>query len=342
MTPEEWERFDTKRPRISVSGLSSALALHFGLRGDLVLLAAEREQVFSLTVKDGTTLIVRASAIDAMADSAHAQVDALEAVAAADPSLPVPRVRRSRRGVAIERIRERENEYQIRVLSCLPGRPLAAPWSDAVLHQIGSMVARLDSALATCGPCKTGFPLLWNLLDAHEIRPLARFIRDTRLRAMVERVLDDFEAVALPRLRDLPAQLIHNDISPKNLLFHGGDPIEVSGIIDFGDVVHSPRIVDLGIAIARFASPNAPLTSVAPLVLGFSEVLPLDALEVRLLPCIVRTRLAMRVAIWSWRLQHSERDGISPLRDASDLLCSLSEHGSTSLLRAASEQRGSQ
>lgn len=338
MTPEQWERFDTRRPRLSTSALSSALALHFGLDGDLASLAEEREQVFSLTVEDGTTLIVRASALDALSRSAHVQAEALDAVAAADPLLPVPRMRRSRRGLAIETTREGLAEYQIRVLSFLPGRARAAPWSEATLHQVGSIVARLDGALATCRPCETAFPLLWNLFDAHQIRPFARFVKDPRLRGLVERVIDEFGENALPRLRELPAQLIHNDLSPKNLLFDGSDAIRVSGIIDFGDVVRSPRVVDLGIAIARFVVPQAPLSSVTPLVRGFNEVSPLDSLEVSLLPSIVCTRLAMRIAIWSWRLRQPEREIGSPLREASDLLSAFVQLGSNAIHQAANEQ----
>lgn len=340
MTPEDWERLDTKRPRLSMSGLSSALAVHFGLYGDLTLLAEEREQVFSLTAVDGTTLIVRASALDAMSESALVQAAALDAVATADPSLPVPRIRRSRHGLAIERTREGQNEYQIRVLSFIPGRARTAPWSDATLRQVGSTVARLDRALASCRTCETAFPLLWNLLDACQVRPFARFIENPRLRGMVVQAIDHFEESALPRLRELPAQLIHNDISPKNLLFAGSDAIEVSGIIDFGDVVRSPRIVDLGIAIARFASPQTPLPSVTRLVGGYREVSPLGSLEVSLLPSIVCTRLAMRIALWSWRLRQSGTEVVSPLGDASDLLSALVRLGSNAFLQAAKKGRG--
>lgn len=337
MTPEEWEQFDTRRPRLSVSGLSSALALHFGLGGDLAPLAEEREQVFSMAAEDGATLIVRASLLDALSESAVVQSEALDAVAAADPSLPVPRVHRSRRGRAIELAREGKNEYQIRVLSCLPGHPRGAPWNDATLRHVGVTVGRLDRALATCQSSETAFPLLWNLSDAHQIRSFAQFIKEPRLRGLVARAIDAFEGDALPRMRDLPTQLIHNDISPKNLLFEGSNLTELSGIIDFGDVVSAPRVVDLGIAIARFALPESPLSSVKPLVEGYNEASALNSLELSLLPSIVCARLAMRIAIWSWRLHRFEREIITPVRDASELLSALVQLGNNAFVHSATE-----
>jgi len=335
MKPEDWEALDTRRPRLSMGSLSRALKRLFGIDGNISVLAEERDQVFLLTTKSATKFIVRASCRDQLAQSAIVQNEALDAVAAADPLLPVPRVLRSKAGRSIEATEEGRSEYQIRLLSHLPGRPMAPPWSEARLHQIGLMASRLDRALTAAPMPEKTFPLLWNLAEAHQLLPFLDFIEDRDLRALVERALLDFSERTLPELRKLPSQLIHNDLSPKNILFSGSDQREVSGIIDFGDIVAMPRIVDLAIAIARFTRPEDPISPAMRLIGAYSENSPLSTLELATVPSIVQARLAMRVAVWSWRLHKIACHATNPVHDASALLRAVARLGNDTFLSTA-------
>ena len=69
---------------------------------------------------------------------------------------------------------------------------------------------------------------------------------------------------------------MHNDLNPLNILVDPADPELVTGIIDFGDVIHTALIADvvldvafsrwLGVAGIALASPAVSLVSLCVLV----------------------------------------------------------------------------
>ena len=109
-------------------------------------------------------------------------------------------------------------------------------------------------------------------------------------------VLARFTAEVLPRLRALPAQAIHNDANEHNVLV--GEDGAVCGLIDFGDLCRAPRACGLAVACAYAMSTlPVPERQVVPLVAGYHEVAPLAPEELALLPDLIRTRLAMSIAM---------------------------------------------
>jgi hydroxylysine kinase len=61
-------------------------------------------------------------------------------------------------------------------------------------------------------------------------------------------VVDQFKYVCLPRLPPLESCLIHNDANDHNVVLDASAS-RVLGIIDFGDMVYAPRIVELAVTI---------------------------------------------------------------------------------------------
>ena len=61
-----------------------------------------------------------------------------------------------------------------------------------------------------------------------------------------------FEGEILPRLAKLRGSVIHNDANDYNLLVRGATPWEreVTGLLDFGDMVRTQTICELAIACA--------------------------------------------------------------------------------------------
>lgn len=83
------------------------------------------------------------------------------------------------------------------------------------------------------------------------------------------------------------------------MLVHDG---AVTGLIDFGDVVHGPRVYDLavGLAYALLDQPDLVATT-RNVVGGYVAEHPLTALELQVVFDLVAARLAMSVAISSHR-----------------------------------------
>ena len=174
------------------------------------------------------------------------QVAALEHLAQVDPDLPVPRVVHSVDGGAVETVELDGIPHAVRVVTYLDGAPLDPPLTAELATAVGAMLARIQRDFVGFFHPEAGRSLLWDTRAAGRLVPWAREIRDPALRALATETLKRF-AARVPALARLPAQVIHGDFHAGNILVRDG---AVSGIIDFGDLVHAPRVQDLGIAVA--------------------------------------------------------------------------------------------
>ena len=76
----------------------------------------------------------------------------------------------------------------------------------------------------------------------------------------------------------------------------------VSGVIDFGDMVHTQLVNDLAIAAAYHLSASGdPLAASLEIVAGYHSVTPLHSSEIELLFDLMLTRLVTSVTICNWR-----------------------------------------
>ena len=253
---------------------------HFGLEGEPRPLPGELDRNYAVA---GHVLKLHAPGTDPgwldLQDAAMEHVAGRAGVA-------TPRVVRGLDGSA----RVTTPEGVARLLTWVPGTPwagVAAHGADA-LGSLGRAVAALDAALASFDHPALERPLRWNMLRAGELRGDATGVAGA--------VLDRFAERIEPALRELPAQAIHNDANEHNVLV-GGDG-RVSGLIDFGDLCRAPRACGLAVACAYAMTALAvPEREVLPLVAGYHEVAPLAPEELSLLPELIRTRLAMSVAM---------------------------------------------
>ena len=94
----------------------------------------------------------------------------------------------------------------------------------------------------------------------------------------------------------LPMQVIHNDLNDYNVLI--GEDGRISGIIDFGDMVHSYRICDLANALAYLILGREDWAKLIISVLrGFLTQQPLSEKEIELLPDFLQFRLCLSVCM---------------------------------------------
>ncbi|MCF3955376.1 aminoglycoside phosphotransferase, partial [Pseudomonas aeruginosa] len=76
----------------------------------------------------------------------------------------------------------------------------------------------MDLALALWKHRADGRRLLWDIQHAPSLRPLLSYSESLAHRRLAAAALDRFETEAMPRLADLPRQVIHNDLNPHNVL----------------------------------------------------------------------------------------------------------------------------
>ena len=237
------------------------------------------------------------------------QIRALEHLAVRDPSLAVPRVVPTRDGRTGFALRREGRAHRVRLVTFLPGRPLADTAPDASTSaDLGVFLARLDRALADFTHPGDAQPLLWDMQRAAELEQLLGHVADTDVRRLLGATLDEFAAEAAPRFADLRRQVIHNDANPGNVLV--ADDGRVAGVIDFGDMLRAPAIVEPAVAASYLrALDGDPLRHVAALVAGYHSITPLAVAELDVLHTLIKTRLATTVLVLAWR---------ESLRDADD------------------------
>ncbi|MNV89109.1 hypothetical protein D3C71_1833770 [compost metagenome] len=88
----------------------------------------------------------------------------------------------------------------------------------------------------------------------------------------------------------------------ENILVSEDDPDEISGIIDFGDMVHAPILFDVAVGAAyQMGDAEEPVEAMCDFLKGYSTEKTLSDKEIVLLYPAVVTRMLMRLAIPEWR-----------------------------------------
>ena len=175
-----------------------------------------------------------------------------------------------------------------------------------------------------------------------ELVEFSGYVESAPLRAAVERVADAFRA-SLPRLRGLRSQAIHGDCHAANLLVED-DGRSICGILDFGDMIHAPLILEPAVAMSELLTEAlAPLSSTGAVLHGYAQGQTLQADEIELLYDIVTARHAITLLVHAWR-RHHDLDGARMLDQAAvnsaRSLAELLDAGAHDLTRVWHEAAG--
>jgi Ser/Thr protein kinase RdoA (MazF antagonist) len=112
----------------------------------------------------------------------------------------------------------------------------------------------------------------------------------------------------MPALSSLRHQVIHSDLHGDNVLATD-DHKSIAGVIDFGDMVRAPLIMEVAVAAAylRVADGN-PMSLIVPFIAGYNSIIALEEDELDLLFDLVRTRLVATITILRWRFSKRGND----------------------------------
>lgn len=297
-------------PLIPVAAISQAVQQRYGLSGDYSPLVSERDQNFYLRATGGAEYVVKVTSLAEAPIVSEFQIAALLHLEQVS-GVRVPRVIKTLDGQYWGGIKYGKNEYKLRIVSYLAGDLLASVRINRDLaHDLGTKLASLDRGLHGFTHEGEQPLLLWDLQRAAELKDLLDHIEDPVIRAPVTRAIDDFEMLVLPELAKLRSQVIHGDANPENVIL---DPSshQVSGFIDFGDMVRAPLVFDVAIAAAYLrASETDVLQLIAPFVAAYHAVNPLSDTELLLLFDLIRVRLATTITLLYWRLDARDDDDL--------------------------------
>lgn len=282
----------------------------YGLAVSISALAGERDCNFRLRTADEPRARSREfvlKIVDVAADDGGADclVSVLEHLAEQDPTLPVPRVLPTRQGAALGRINRDGVQFATCLLSFLPGQLLAeSSPGEGLLYGMGVMLARIDRALQGYFHPTLTRRLAWDVRRLPELAEFSRYLDSRALRTAVERVAQALRD-ALARLRGLRSQAIHGDCHAANLLVDS-EGRSICGILDFGDMIHAPRIFEPAVAISELLTEAvAPLAASGVLLRGYAQgQAPLQAEEVEALFDVVTARHCITLLVHAWRREH--------------------------------------
>jgi 4-aminobutyrate aminotransferase-like enzyme/Ser/Thr protein kinase RdoA (MazF antagonist) len=284
------------RPRIDAVRAAPLAHELWGLVGRLRELGSYDDRNFSLTTHDGERYVVKVSRESSTTpEVVELQLAALRHLATGPCARLVPRVIASRAGRDYARVEDDDGQpCTMWVLSWIPGRLWAEleTTPPALCRSLGGALASLDLELEDFRHDAMKRSLPWNLAEAEWIAGDLDAVEAGRWRARGGDARAQFRARVVPRLAELPHQLIHGDANEHNLLVEDG---ALRGLIDFGDTVWAPTICELAITLAYVGMGPDSISAQAEVCVGYHEHRPISALELDLLYDLVRARLAVSV-----------------------------------------------
>jgi Ser/Thr protein kinase RdoA (MazF antagonist) len=280
-------------------------SLHYGLSVTARLLAAERDQNFKLTDAAGGHCALKISHPGEDPAVTDFQARLLVHISERDPKLPIPGVVPSRTGEMVVTHTTPDGViHRVRLLQWLDGTALGEiEPKAAVCTALGSFLAKLDLAMAGFEHPASQHKFNWNMMMLPQLRPRLRYIDDLSTRLHARDLLNRFETTVAPRLAGLRQQVIYNDLNPSNVLLTASAEPRVAGIIDFGDAVFAPLVVDLAVACAyQIEDAPQPFSHAQAMIHAYHATNPLRPEELDLLYDLITARLLLTVTITHWHV----------------------------------------
>lgn len=281
---------------------------YFGVSGSLSPLWGERDQNFRISPAsqnghDG--YVLKISNIRENPSAIDFQTRALVHLERHCSTLPVPRIKPLLDGRPFATIKASTgDEHLIHMLSLLEGVTLSEALLDReILYSVGRQAAEATSGLRGFYHSDAGHDLFWDIRHIQQFLQYAPHIKDTVLRKTIEDFIESYSRDVLPQLANMRAQIIHHDTNLTNVLVDPDHPSRMTGLIDFGDMLHGPVIQDVAVAAAEVARGDMNnLDDIAAVVSGYDSIFALESEEIDVLYDLVMARYVLGLLIGETRI----------------------------------------
>jgi 4-aminobutyrate aminotransferase-like enzyme/Ser/Thr protein kinase RdoA (MazF antagonist) len=279
----------------------------YGLAVSARALSGERDANFHVRTADQRDYVLKIIDARSSAETTDCQIRVLRHLAEQDPGLPVPRLFPTLAAEDCGRIDLNGSIYATTLTSFLPGRLLAeigAPGAP-LLGAVGAALGRLDRALQGFFHPTLAQHLAWDVRRLPELVEFAPHIGSERVRRQVEHVAAAIKD-KLPGLRGHRSQAIHGDGHGSNILVDR-ESMAVTGILDFGDMIHAPLILEPAVAMAELVMADVVDFDASGAVLrGYAESQVLEPRDIEVLADLVAARQAVMILVHAWRSHHHD------------------------------------
>jgi len=228
------------------------------------------------------------------------QNQAIARVASRIVSVDFPLVQATIDGSEIGEIQDSSGRnYWMRLLHYIDGELLAdrATPCRSIYTELGITLGKMDLELQSFNHIAAYRPdTAWDLKNALLAKKHLPLIGNPEIRRIADYYFMLFESEVQPILGDLRKSVVHQDTHRYSVLVNSND--RVTGIIDFGDTVHTATIFNLSVAAYdAILDRTDGLDMVAALVKGYHSEYPLTGQEISLMYFLIGARLAVYTAM---------------------------------------------
>lgn len=301
---------------VSVEMAMALAREHYGLETTAVRLSGERDENFLLRTGQEVEYLLKVAhplEDEAVTDLLGAALEYLES---RDAGLPCPRLVPSSKLYRHVRLTDASGvERQACLLTYLSGQTLEGGSRSARQRAAcGRIAGRLSEALRGFEHSAAHRPLIWDLGRMSAMVPVLAQLPGFRYRRaaldLIERILPNVNSF-WPTLRQ---QIVHNDLNPRNVLVDPADETHITGIIDFGDMLHTALIADVAVTAAELlpetcSAGEEARSCIRDVALAYEERQPLLVEERSVLGTLVAARLVMNVVVQEWHVQRNPGGG---------------------------------
>ena len=295
-------------PRFDADDAARIARNLYGLDAIAERLASERDQNFLLTTLSGEQRVLKIANAREERVMLEAQQAAMAHVATRFAACPRPIPLAN--GEAIGAVKGVDGRtHLVWSVSHLHGRPLGTLHHrpPSLLEHLGRTIATLGCALADFDYSALHRDFHWDLANARRVvREYRSLVNDAGVAGAIDVIAERYERHVVPLLDRLPQRILHNDLNDFNVLVTGSlttdEGVQVSGVVDFGDMVHGHAVNDVAIAVAyMMLGADDPLAALVEVVRGYVAVAPLTEPEMDALFGLAAMRLCMSACIAAYQ-----------------------------------------
>ena len=287
--------FSVPPPSFSLDDISHILRTEYSMEANVRELYSDRDQNFHLNNGEDD-LILKVSNPAEERSTLNMQNLAYEYIYERNPLIQIPRSA----GKTIE-IKKNGDPYLIRLLTYVKGDFLDQQPANAMNWTgLGQFLGRLSLALEDFDHPGAHRKFIWDARQIDLIYETIPHIGSKNDQDTVFHFINEFEKRIPTLAPDLRMAVIHNDGNEHNILV--GPNGEMTGVIDFGDMVYTFQVVEPSVAMAYAALKHSdPYDAISNLLKGYHSVYTLRENELGATIYLMCTRLCISVSMSAWR-----------------------------------------
>lgn len=294
-----FEGLALRSPPFSAQDAATLARDLFGVAGEISELGSNQDRNYLVDCGD-QRLVLKIANPSWGRETLEAQNAAMDHLAAAGLDFVTPASRPALDGQRTVDVERDGETYHVRLTTYIEGVPFQdVPYqSDRALRSFGLLAGETARALASFEHPGLHRTIQWDLRRAgHVVDALVHHVPDEHRRTQALRAMRLAESLLAPIAADLPVHGVHADITDYNVIAirdHAGRWMP-SGLIDFGDLISTWRISDLGVGIQSVVlhDPERALEIAAAVVRGFNEAVPLQEAEIEAVWPLVLARASV-------------------------------------------------